>query len=223
MRVHRPSWMRLPPLALAAALLMPACAGVVDYFPLIPPTRPLSPHPPEKVEVFVVTPPARPHTNLGLFEVRPGQNDRSTYDMVAALRRSAAAIGCDAVLITSLNSHLGTGGDPSIHGACIVYNDIVASDGNAAASSVTPGSVTPGSMTPASNPTPPPTSPWRSALIAASPGEVRTAPFVVAPLLIRLDAGQRVSVSRDATNGWRVARLLDGHVGYIQDTALRLE
>ena len=59
--------------------------------------------------------------------------------------------------------------------------------------------------------------------VVASPGDVRTAPYLVAPILARMPPGQRVLVSADATNGWRLVAFPDGRTGYIQDAQALLE
>ena len=52
---------------------------------------------------------------------------------------------------------------------------------------------------------------------------MRTAPSAVAPLVIRLQTGARLSVSSNATNGWRVVLLSDGRLGYIDESTIRLK
>ena len=201
-------------LVLATALLVPACADTLYNTEIVPSPRPVSPRTADQVEVFVISPPARPHINLGLFQILRGFNDHTTRDMIASLRGQAAGLGCDALLVTSIDNQESKYQQQSIQGSCIVYNDAPASHGDGSKASGAPASV-------ATGPTAPNT--WRPALITASPAEVRTAPYVVAPLLTRLEAGQRISASSAAANGWRTVMLPDRRIGYLQEAAVRVE
>ena len=206
---QRPLGLRI--LVLVVPLLVPACADTIFYAPLSPPPRPLSPRPAEKVEVFAITPPTRPHTNLRLLQIVQGAaNDHGIPEMIASLRQRAAEIGCDAILGTSIDNQAGRDHHPSIQAGCIVYKEAAASEGDHSSAPVAPNRE-------AAQPT------SRLALVEAAPGEVRTAPHLIAPIVMRLESGQRVSVSSDATDGWRVVKLPDGRAGYIQDTAIRFE
>ena len=59
-------------------------------------------------------------------------------------------------------------------------------------------------------------SPQRAAIVVAPSAEVRSAPFEVAPVILRLTRGERLYVDPTPNAGWRVAILSDGRVGYIQ-------
>jgi hypothetical protein len=198
----RPPGLRLT--VLVGTLLVSGCADSLFYTQLNAPLRPLLPRPIAAVETFALKPPARAHTEVGLIQVIRFSNDGDLHEMIASLRARAAEIGCDAILITSIDRRA-----PSIQASCIVYNDpsAIESDG--------PGAPI------ANHEAPKPSS--RLAVVGTSPGEVRTAPYLVAPLVTRLEPGQRVWVSSDATNGWRVVTLSDGRTGYIPDAAIRLE
>jgi hypothetical protein len=142
---------RVRPIAaalLASSLLAAGCDNI-RYTRLNTPPRPLARRPVAAVEVFAVTPPRRPHTDVGLIQVigakpppskhmdigidvvTPVTEEQETHEMIAALRRRAAEIGCDAIVVTSIDrpadwqywldsgmSHL-----PSVQASCVVYND----------------------------------------------------------------------------------------------------
>ena len=110
---------------LLGVLLASGCAAKVVYTPLIPPPRPMSRRPGGAVEVLVVTPPARPHTDVGLLQAFPkaGTWDAPIPEMITNLRERAGAIGCDAVLITSIDRRSSRYHSQSIQASCIVYDD----------------------------------------------------------------------------------------------------
>jgi hypothetical protein len=192
---------------LGGAPLLFGCANAVYYTQLQPAPRVLKPHAPEDLEILAVTPPSRPHRDIGLFQVV--QSDADNQDAMTTLRARAAAKGCDAITITSIDHRKNRYQSPNIQASCVVYEQ--------------PATAEPEPIPAPLPPTPdvPPSS--RPASVGASPGEVRTAPFRVAPLVLRLDPGQRVRVSIDGTNGWRAVILPDGRAGYIEDRAIRLE
>jgi hypothetical protein len=70
---------------------------------------------------------------------------------------------------------------------------------------------------------PPPPADKRSASVVAPSTEVHSAPFNVAPIVVVLAPGQGLFVDATPDAGWRVATLLDGRVGYIQDAQVRVE
>lgn len=74
----------------------------------------------------------------------------------------------------------------------------------------------------ASTSTPAPVGVSMRLAVAGAPADVRSAPYLVAPVLTRLNPGQQVWVSHDATGGWRVVALPDGRTGYIQDAHVLL-
>jgi hypothetical protein len=107
---------------LAGTLLLAGCTtAAVFYTHLAEPPHPLTPHRVEDVEVLVVTPPTAPHVDVGLFQVTSGQDAPTAKDRVARLRAEAAAIGCDAVLITGVENQATRDSRPSVQGSCIVY------------------------------------------------------------------------------------------------------
>lgn len=71
----------------------------VEYTPLAPPPRPISPRPAETVNV-VVTPPQFPFVEIALLEVSQYVTECSERShVVAELRRVAGRRGCDVVII----------------------------------------------------------------------------------------------------------------------------
>ena len=107
--------------AVAGTLLLTGCPAAVFYTHLAEPPHPLTPHRVEDVQVLVVTPPAAPHVDVGLFQVTSGQDAPTAKEMVARLRAEAAALGCDAVLITAIDNQASRDVRASVHGSCIVY------------------------------------------------------------------------------------------------------
>jgi hypothetical protein len=202
---------------MALAFSTAGCAGRLFYTPLVSSPRPLAPRAIEDVEVFAVSPPPRPLVNVGLFQLISGLDNASIQAMVARIRSDAAARGCDAILITSIDHYRSQNHSPSIQASCVVFTD-AGSAGNP---------MLPGSRSAASDPPATPASgeaakSWAAATVGATAAEVRTAPFLVAPLLTTLAPGQSVSVSASATDGWRHAMLPDGRLGYVLDAAVRL-
>ena len=61
----------------------------------------------------------------------------------------------------------------------------------------------------------------RSAIVVARSAEVHSAPFNVAPVVVVLRQGQGLFVEATPRVGWRVATLLDGRAGYIQDAEVK--
>jgi hypothetical protein len=205
---------------MALAFSTAGCAGTLFYTPLVSSPRPLPPRAIEDVEVFAVSPPPRPLVNLGLFQLIAGIDDASIQAMVARIRSDAAARGCDAILITSVDHYRSQNHSPSIQASCVVYTD-AGSAGNPG-NPMLPGSRSAASAPPATPPGGEAPKSWVAATVGATAAEVRTAPFLVAPLLTTLVPGQSVSVSASATDGWRHAMLPDGRLGYVLDAAVRL-
>ena len=103
-------------------LLLAGCPAQVYYTGLLTPPRPLAPLRPEDVELFVVTPPARPHTNIGLYQITQGIDASDSPAMIQRLRTEAAARGCDAILVTSVDNQASEYTAPNVQASCIVYN-----------------------------------------------------------------------------------------------------
>jgi hypothetical protein len=120
----------LASLAVALAGSLSGCAHhAVHYTPLFAPPHPLAPRPVEKVELYLATPPARPHVDVGMLQVEmyAFPNDKTApaivQQMFALLKQKAAQVGCDAVLVTSIDRHASRHHSPSVQASCVVYND----------------------------------------------------------------------------------------------------
>src|SRR5262245_12653626 len=78
----------------------------VHQVPINPSPRAMEPRAPESVELFTGAPPRRDYVEVAYFEGM--QEGASYYDdadrIFAALRGRAAAMGCDAILITGSNN-----------------------------------------------------------------------------------------------------------------------
>lgn len=117
------SWRRFAA-GVAGALLVAGCAPQVFYTPVVRSPRPLTARPVEEVETFLVTPPSRPHTDVGVLQVTGA--GFGTKELIRVLRARAARVGCDALLITSIDLRVSDATSPSIQGSCVVYNDVSA-------------------------------------------------------------------------------------------------
>ena len=108
--------------SLAVAALLAGCRGGVSYTLLVTPPRALLPRPPASVETLVVTPPARPHTNIGFFLGTEGWGDkRGIADVITRVRTAAAQRGCDGIIIVSIDRRWGKEVRPSVQASCFVY------------------------------------------------------------------------------------------------------
>jgi hypothetical protein len=105
-------------------LLLAGCPAQVYYTDLLPPPRQLAPRRPEDVEILVVTPPARPHTNIGLYQITEGVDAADSKAMIQRLRTEAAARGCDAILVTSIDNQAPKDAAPNVQASCVVYNQL---------------------------------------------------------------------------------------------------
>jgi hypothetical protein len=113
--------MRAAAAVFGGALVLAGCQATVFYTQLVPPPHAMAPHRVEDVEVLVVTPPVAPHVDVGLLQVTTGDGARTSTQMVARLRAEAAALGCDALLITGVENQAGRYSRPSMQGSCVVY------------------------------------------------------------------------------------------------------
>ena len=111
--------------AIAAGLfgLFVGCQNSISYAPIIHPNHPLSSRSVSSVEVFAVTPPSRPHKDIGIFQIGAGMgNNGTTNGMIADARASAARLGCDAILVTSIDTLGGRNRSANIQASCIIYD-----------------------------------------------------------------------------------------------------
>jgi hypothetical protein len=106
---------------LAAVALFTGCEGHLFYTPLVASPHPLPPRPPATVETFVVTPPARPHTNIGFLQGTGRLADRGVDDAITRVRDEAARLGCDGIIILSIDRRAGRHGHPSVEASCFIY------------------------------------------------------------------------------------------------------
>jgi hypothetical protein len=115
--------------ALVFAAALSACtATTVNYSPLNPSPRALSPRPPATVEMFASGPPARPHVDIGIITVEEGDTGESSpEELLGLLRQDAARQGCDALVVAPPSSKTDSDLFQNTHsrrvysGACIVY------------------------------------------------------------------------------------------------------
>ena len=99
------------------------CAARIEYVPLAEPQRPLFARAPAQVETYVVTPPSRPHVDLGLVQVIRGGGDQTIGDLLDLLRVAAAEHGCDAIVITMIDTRRAKHSPVSVEGSCEIYTD----------------------------------------------------------------------------------------------------
>ena len=122
-------------LALLSLLLASGCGTRVLYAALLAPPHPLRSRPPASVEV-VQTEPARPYVTVGIIETQPGSEyteTRLTPQLVDEMRRRAARVGCDALVMQgSSPAPASTYGGRAVasvsyRGACAVFTTPTAS------------------------------------------------------------------------------------------------
>ena len=99
------------------------CGAHVAYIPLVSPQRPLYARAPAQVERYVVTPPARPHVDVGMVQVISGAGEQTIDEMLDMLRVEAGQRGCDAIVITMIDTRRAKYSPVSVEGSCEVYTD----------------------------------------------------------------------------------------------------
>jgi hypothetical protein len=115
--------------ALVFATLLSACTPTaVNYNPLNPSPRALSPRSPASVEMFASGPPDRPHVDVGLITVEEGDTGESSpQELLGILRQNAARQGCDALVVSPPSSKTDSDVLAYTHsrrvysGTCVVY------------------------------------------------------------------------------------------------------
>jgi hypothetical protein len=111
-------------------IVLGGCGTFAETTPLNAPPHALSPRPPEDVEVYSSSPPAKAHVDLALIQV--DQRNGTTADMaemVAKVREQAGQMGCDAIFVSGASERAGASGgahllDPGSHlllATCIAY------------------------------------------------------------------------------------------------------
>jgi hypothetical protein len=127
------------------AVGLAGCAETtLTYTPLNTPPHDLRPRAPEQLQIFSSAP-ARPHVDVGLIFVQEGLTYSETPEsLIAALRDSGAARGCDALLLappgvaTTPTTPLAVGASSRLYTAtCIAY--LTTEPGDAAATFAVPG------------------------------------------------------------------------------------
>lgn len=128
---------------LLSTLLLAACGTTTQWVPTNPSPRPMASRPVSTVEVWTTGVPNRPYTEVGLISARQS-SDLSTHEMpeiIMELRKEAARIGCDAVMLQGKDdkvvgggsSFRGTGSSSTTTlegywGACLMYLDAQPAD-----------------------------------------------------------------------------------------------
>jgi hypothetical protein len=88
--------------SLALVCCLAACGTTVQYTPTNAPPRPMRARPPGTVELFTSSKPDRPFVEVGILEAQ--QSSKYSTDrmpeIIAELRKEAAKIGCDAIMMT---------------------------------------------------------------------------------------------------------------------------
>ena len=109
------------------AFALVGCGTNVQTTLINPAPRPLAPRPPETVEVFTTGAPEQPHVDVALLEAeqQSGYSGDETPEMIAALRKRGAALGCDAIVFNGITSHAAIAdGEPprkGVYATCVVY------------------------------------------------------------------------------------------------------
>jgi len=120
--------MRSIHLVLVAAFVSWDCVGsFVETTPLNSAPHPLSPRPPDSVEVYTSSPPVRPHVDVALLRAsRSNYESTATPVMVQLLLKRASALGCDALFVSESSERTGNPdifdpGSRALSGTCIAY------------------------------------------------------------------------------------------------------
>lgn len=83
------------------AVVLAGCGVTSTFTPINTPPRALQPRDPGAVEIYTAGPPPRSRVDVGQFQA--GISTVATADpfgdMLAALRKQAAAMGCDALFV----------------------------------------------------------------------------------------------------------------------------
>ena len=109
--------------ALAIAAVLSGCANVTYYTQTADPPRALAPRTVESVEVFTLSPPTRAHTIVGIIQSQPVPfpKDASVHGLLVSARTRAAQLGCDAILISSIDRLGGEHHSGSVQAGCVVF------------------------------------------------------------------------------------------------------
>lgn len=109
-------------LLLLASVLFAGCAAQVSSTQVNQPPAPMFRRPAESVELFTSGAPQRPHTDVAVMEAEPGLSERSTGELIGRMREKAAAMGCDGLVVTGVDTQLTRHDErKTVTGTCIVY------------------------------------------------------------------------------------------------------
>jgi hypothetical protein len=137
-----------------SALGLVGCGTNIAYVPLNSPPHPLTPRPPESVELFTTSPPQRPFVEVGAIESQQQSMSQDGVDVIyAKMRAEAGKRGCDALVIVGSNDATQVSGSMS-HGSgsvgsrtlkgyratCVVFTDAPDTSAAAAPAPPAPGS-----------------------------------------------------------------------------------
>ena len=88
------------------SLLLVGCGTTIQATPINPAPRPMTPRPPETVEMFTTSRPTRPYVDVALLEAEQssGYSSHDTPEMFAALRERGARMGCDAIVLNGMSA-----------------------------------------------------------------------------------------------------------------------
>jgi len=107
-----------------------ACGTTITQTGINPAPHPMTARPVETVEVFTSAAPTRPHIDVAILEAKQSSTlsvDRMP-EIISELRKRAAAIGCDGLVINGPNNSVvgdrhGTTTLAGYNGTCIAYTD----------------------------------------------------------------------------------------------------
>ncbi len=195
------------PASFAALGLLTGCLATapMDTYTYTPTTRNFVAHKPANCVFDLLTlPPTRPFFEVGIVERVGLAKARTASDFTSMIGADVCYAGGDAVLAERNDWGY-------VRGTVLVYRD--GRDG-----AEPPPSVPPAPAAQEAAPPPPSKPPVDklSARVVTPTAELRTAPFQVAPGVTTLPHGQRIFVGQ-SNDGWRLATLPDGRVGYLRD------
>lgn len=107
-----------------------ACGHYSSFTPTHKPPHALSPRAPDTVEFFTATQPERPYVDIGVLASghESSFSTSSELEVMNALRKQAADVGCDAVVVTDEHSRMFAMGNQAwstkdFNAICAVYTD----------------------------------------------------------------------------------------------------
>lgn len=123
---------------LLSTVLLAACGTTTQWVPTNPSPRPMAPRPTSTVEVWTTGVPNRPYTEVGLISAQQSSefSQHQMPQIIMELRKEAARIGCDAVMLQGKSDKVVGGGSTTLGtgssstttlegfwGACLMYLD----------------------------------------------------------------------------------------------------